>query len=196
MPRARALRLMSATLLGAIMPAWAPRSVAAANCGQQTCSQATKPKLCCLNHPTNTTASISTCCAPNELCCVGQISQGSAWAMATCCQPLELCVKTPSIVRCDPCPSGMVCGSVCCQTGETCVSGKCCPGGSVCGDQCCPPGSSCASVPSKEGTTRRYICFNPEPSCTADRMCGGVCCPVGSTCAHLPSKPGGAERAI
>ena len=123
MPRSRALRLLGATLFCAIFP----RSGAAANCSQQTCPP-TSPWLCCLNHPTNSLASISGCCTSTQFCCSGLTPNGAAWAAVACCKKTEFCIRTDAFVKCSPCASSIQCGTGCCEVGETCLNGTCCSG--------------------------------------------------------------------
>jgi hypothetical protein len=72
MPRSRALRLLGATLFCAIFP----RSAAAYNCSQQTCTQ---PIKCCLDFPGNPNASTpAACCTSNQFCCKGVTPMGGS----------------------------------------------------------------------------------------------------------------------
>jgi hypothetical protein len=177
MPRSRALRLLGATLFCAIFP----RSGAAANCSQQTCPP-TSPWLCCLNHPTNSLASISGCCTSTQFCCSGLTPHGAAWAAVACCKKTEFCIRTDAFVKCSPCASGIQCGTGCCEVGETCLNGTCCSGDRICGNICCPPGSECITLPSKRGGFS-HLCLRLP--CPADRICGGQCCPPGSRCVTI-----------
>jgi len=200
MPRSRALRLLGVTVFCAIFP----RSAAASSCAQQTCNQ---PIKCCLDFPGNANASTpAACCKSTEFCCKGMTPMGGSWAYVTCCQSYEFCYTDPSIVKCEPCPTplcgsvccqagqtcvngtccpvGSACGNVCCQAGQTCVNGTCCPVGSACGNMCCPPGRLCASLRSPFGPPR-LVCL-----CPPDRVCGSGCCPPGTTCSSLQSPTG------
>jgi hypothetical protein len=178
MPRSRALRLLGATLFCAIFP----RSAAAYNCAQQTCTQ---PIKCCLDFPGNPNASTpAACCTSNQFCCKGVTPMGGSWAYVTCCQSYEFCYTDPSIVKCEPCPTPL-CGNVCCQTGQMCVNGTCCPGDRVCGNKCCPKGSLCASV--TKGMKTGYFCTR---GCPENRICGNVCCPPGSICSPEKTRSG------
>lgn len=82
----------------------------AATCAQNAalavCSQA---NFCCVDHPTNTSASTpGACCQPGYTCCIAYPTPaGPAWAGVKCCGVGEVCRRTDVNAFCDPiCPNG------------------------------------------------------------------------------------------
>ncbi|HEU5013887.1 MAG TPA: hypothetical protein VFT66_15310 [Roseiflexaceae bacterium] len=98
------------------------------------------------------------CDTPDSGCCDDQ-SQG--YCIAPCG------ASTPT------CPPAQVCGSACCNAGESCINGACCPASSVCGSACCNAGESCVG----------------GACCPAERVCGAVCCPSGQICQNNQCVP-------
>ena len=69
------------------------------------------------------------------------------------------------------CPSGVVCGGVCCSTGSTCCSGV-----------CCPPNYSCVNGTCTCPASR--VC-NSGACCSSTQICcGGVACCASSYCTN------------
>jgi len=64
-------------------------------------------------------------------------------------------------------PSGYsCCGRTVCNTGQTCINGRCCPSAQVCNGTCCPSDQRCIS----------------GNCCPSARICSGTCCTSGQTC--------------
>ncbi len=149
MSRARALRLMSSAVVGAFVTLWWPRDATALSCAATTCAPAT-PDLCCIDFPTNPTASINTCCKSTDRCCKFFTPEGGSFASVTCCKPTQACrMFNPPMEAafCEDCgPNPVACGTEpCCPAGYLCIASQCCPQQLVCGAVCCGTNQSCVN---------------------------------------------------
>ena len=146
-------------------------------------------------------ATQAACCTSSQFCCSGPTPMGGSWAYVNCCESYQFCYRDPFIVKCEPCPTTL-CGGMCCQTGQTCVNGRCCPVDRVCGNVCCPTGQMCVNGSCQPCPADRVcggVCCPPGQTCVngtcqacpADRVCGNICCPPGRSCVSVPSPRGG-----
>lgn len=213
MPRRRAVRVLGAALVTAVLPGVSARAAFAGRM-LSTCEPNTREckcpsaggrffVACCpTNHPTLK----YTCecfgepdpraqCTAQRICPPGSTKCGN-----DCCEPYENCVG-------GRCECNERCGSKCCEEGASCASearSLCCPkkwkvcvAGTAGAVKCCPPRETCCMKfgrASAQCCGEEQTCDTGTGTCQCKKgkvACGTECCdPAKETCAQGKSSQG------
>jgi hypothetical protein len=196
-PRRRALAILGAGVVTALVPALRPGRARAQGaqpdpgCGDETATCERQGKVLC--GAVSYLGCIFQCCDPSDGgCCITYNDKGPD--SAGCCPAPDYgCVGPRGSCACvNPC------GGSCCSSArdEVCLdpeTSRCCPKPQVCGDDCCPDGQKCVDQARHQccpidkvacyGAFGALACCAPDEECCASHTVEfAECCGKGATC--------------